>query len=74
MTEAIIIALITAAAGVITQIVISSRTTNLMAYRLTELEKKVTLHNNLVEHMTKIETKVNTIEEVIQQLEKFHMH
>ena len=74
MTEAIIIALITAAAGVITQIVISSRTTSLMAYRLTELEKKVTLHNNLVERMTKIETKVSTIEEVIQQLEKFHMH
>ena len=59
MSETLIAPLISAASAiivcVITQIISARRTEALIAYRLTELEKKVDKHNNLVERTYKLE-------------------
>lgn len=71
MTEAIIVACITAGASVLCQMLIGKRTreqaaranaetSKLMIYRLEELEKKVMKHNNLVERMAVVERDLKT--------------
>ena len=55
-------AVITAAATIICQVIISKRNSNLVVYRVDQLEKKVERHNNFIERLTKVEdrTKSNT--------------
>jgi len=65
MTEAIIVAVITAAASILTQLLIASKSNSLMAYRIGELEKKVLVHNGIVERMTKAEVNIETLKEAL---------
>ena len=43
-------------------------TNRLTTYRLKKLEEKVELHNNLVERMTKAETRIDNIDEKVDDL------
>ncbi len=65
--ETIFASLISAAAAiivcVITQILQARKTEALITYRLSELEKKVDKHNNLVERTYRLEQAVNLQEE-----------
>lgn len=46
----------------------------LTLYRLEQLEKKVEKHNNVVERMYQLETKVAVDEEEIEHLKGYHAH
>ena len=65
MSEVVIVALLGflgTAVGSIAGILTSSKLT---AYRLDRLEKKVEKHNNLVERMYSLESRVAVLEEVV---------
>lgn len=65
MSEVVVVAIIGflgTAVGSIAGILTSSKLT---AYRLERLEKKVEKHNNLVERMYSIESRVSVLEEVL---------
>ena len=55
MTEAIIVAIITGACAVISNLAISFTQAGKTLYRIEQLEKKVEKHNNLVERVAKLE-------------------
>ena len=55
MTEAIIVAIITGACAVISNVAITATEASKNRYRIEQLEKKVEKHNNLVERVTQIE-------------------
>ena len=55
MTEAIIVAIITGACAVISNVAITVTEASKNRYRIEQLEKKVEKHNNLVERVTQIE-------------------
>lgn len=56
MTEAIIVAIITGACAVISNLAITFTQAGKTLYRIEQLEKKVEKHNNLVERVTKLES------------------
>ena len=56
MTEAIIVAIITGACAVISNLAITVTQAGKNRYRIDQLEKKVEKHNNLVERVTKLES------------------
>ena len=60
MSEAILVAIITAAATIICQIIISRRSNSLIAYRVDQLEVKVTKHNNFIERLTRVEDRAKS--------------
>lgn len=70
MSETLVASLISAGSAiivcVITQIISARRTEALIAYRLTELEKKVDKHNNLVERTYRLEERTELQEERIK--------
>ena len=51
---------------IITQVVQNKATRDLLEYRLTQLEKKVDKHNNLVERMYKAEESIAVLTEKIE--------
>ena len=55
MTEAVIVAIITGACAVISNLAITFTQAGKTRYRIDLLEKKVEKHNNLVERVTQIE-------------------
>lgn len=55
MTDAIIVAIITGACAIISNLAISITNAGKAIYRIEQLEKKVEKHNNLVERVTQIE-------------------
>ena len=55
MSEAIIVALITGVLALLGTYLSNRKSAALIAYRLSELEKKVEKHNNLVERTYKLE-------------------
>lgn len=55
MTEAIIVAIITGACAVISNVAVTVTEASKNRYRIEQLEKKVEKHNNLVERVTQIE-------------------
>lgn len=72
----IIVGLITALAAVICQIIISlsgrsaaqrerAESNNIIVYRLEQLEKKMTLHNNVIERVYALEKDTDVIKEKI---------
>ena len=69
MTEAIIVALITAAASVVCQIIIAVKTNNLTTYRIEQLEEKVEKHNNMVERMYVVEQRSKSNQHRLDELE-----
>lgn len=74
MTETIIIALLSFAGTVIGSLLGILAANKLVNYRLEQLEKKVEKHNNLVERMYNLETKVAVDEEEIEHLKGYHQH
>jgi cell division protein FtsL len=53
--EQIIVALVTAAGLMITQVIISYRNNNVILYRLDRLEEKQDKHNSMIERLTVVE-------------------
>lgn len=74
MTETIIIALLSFAGTVVGSLLGILAANKLTNYRLEQLEKKVEKHNNLVERMYNLETKVAVDEEEIEHLKGYHQH
>ncbi len=62
MTEAIIVALITFVGSLIGTYWANNKNQALIAYRLEQLEKKVNLHNNVIERTYQLEKEVKVIE------------
>ena len=63
MTEAIIVALLGLAGTLIGSYLANRKSTALIAYRLEQLEQKVSKHNNLVERTYALEESVALLEE-----------
>ena len=79
MTEAIIVAALGLAGTLIGSYLASRKSTALIAYRLEELEAKVSKHNNLVERTYALEEAVSLLDERVKvanhritDLEKTH--
>lgn len=79
MTEAIIVALLGLAGTLAGSYLANRKSTALIAYRLEQLEQKVSKHNNLVERTYALEESVALLEERqkvanhrIDDLEKVH--
>jgi hypothetical protein len=66
MTETIIVALITFLGSLIGTFLSNSKSKALIAYRLEQLEKKVNLHNNVVERTYELERKVSVLESKVE--------
>lgn len=70
MTEAIVIAIIGFLGAVVGSglgIIASAKLTN---YRLEQLEKKVNLHNNVIERMYKLEQREALLEQHVEDLHR----
>lgn len=70
MITAIISGLSVAVPSVIATILSNRKSNALMVYRIGQLEDKVNKHNNLIERMYKVETRVTLIEDEMKGLEK----
>ena len=72
MTEAIIVAVL-GFAGTLTGSLFGVLTAQkLTQYRLSQLEEKVSKHNNLIERTYKLEGRMDEAEHEIRDLKKFH--
>lgn len=67
ITIALISGFCVAIPNVIATFVTNKKTTALLEYRLNELEKKVNTHNNLIDRMYKVETRVTLLEDEIKK-------
>lgn len=70
MTEAIIVAVITGVLSLIGVYAANRKSAALVEYRLEQLEKKVNLHNNVVERVTLIEAEDKRQNERLRVLEE----
>ncbi len=66
MTEAIIVALLGLAGTLAGSYLANRKSTALIAYRLEQLEQKVSKHNNLVERTYKLEEHLAVVDESIK--------
>ena len=66
MTESIIVAVLSLVGTLAGAYAANRKSATLIAYRLEELEKKVSKHNTLVERMYNLETKADVIEEKLK--------
>lgn len=84
MSEAVIVALITAAATIIGNFAISRKSSQDMAHRiethqavtdtkLEELTREVRAHNNFAQRLPVVENDIKTIKSNVQQLQHYHM-
>ena len=62
MDTAIICGLISAASAIIVSVITAVYNNKLIMYRLEQLEKKMDKHNNVIERVTILETKVTDLE------------
>ena len=62
MDTAIICGLISAASAIIVSVITAVYNNKLIVYRLEQLEKKMDKHNNVIERVTILETKVKDLE------------
>jgi len=62
LDTAIICGLISAASAIIVSVITAVYNNKLIMYRLEQLEKKMDKHNNVIERVTILETKVNDLE------------
>ena len=62
MDTAIICGLIRAASAIIVSVITAVYNNKLIMYRLEQLEKKMDKHNNVIERVTVLETKVADLE------------
>lgn len=72
MSETVIVALIGAIASLAGGLIGAYTTSNLVQYRLTELEKKVEKHNNVVERMMKAEGQIVELQHEVSDLKEYH--
>ncbi len=74
MEATITVALIIAVGGIVTQLLIAAvskkATTEIINYRVGQLETKVMKHNNLVERMTVVEESIKSAHHRIDRFEK----
>lgn len=70
MTEGIIIAVITAAVSIFGNLITNSKSTNIITYRISQLEKKQDKNNSLIERMVKVEQSVKSAHHRIDELER----
>lgn len=66
MTEAIIVAVITGVLSLIGTWLSNRKSASLIAYRLSELEKRVEKHNQIVERTYKLEDAAHIIDERVK--------
>ena len=62
MDTAIICGLISAASAIIVSVITAVYNNKLLMYRIEQLEKKMDMHNNVIERVTVLETKVADLE------------
>ena len=62
MDTAIICGLLSAASAIIVSVITAVYNNKLIMYRLEQLEKKMDKHNNVIERVTILETKVQDLE------------
>lgn len=72
MTEGIIIAILSLFGTLLGSLFGILAANKLTMYRIEQLEKKVEKHNNLVDRMYNLETKVAVDEEEIEHLKHYH--
>lgn len=72
MSDTVIVALIGAIASLAGGLIGAFATSNLVQYRLTELEKKVEKHNNVVERMMKAEGQISELQHEVSDLKEYH--
>lgn len=64
---AIISGLCVAIPSIISTIIVNNRNKNLLIYRVGILEEKVGKHNNLIDRMYKVESRVTVLEDEIKR-------
>lgn len=64
---AIISGLCVAIPSIISTIIVNNRNKNLLIYRVDSLEEKVNKHNNLIDRMYKVESRVTVLEDEIRR-------
>ena len=62
MDTAIVCGLISAASAIIVSVITAVYNNKLLMYRIEQLEKKMDKHNNVIERVTILETKVADLE------------
>jgi len=70
MSETILVALITGGLALLGTYISNSKNAALIAYRLEQLEKKVELHNQVVERTYKLEERTELQEEKIAEINR----
>lgn len=70
MTTEIIISLITLIGTVSTVVISNIAQSSLIKYRIGELEKKVSVHNNLIDRMYKAETRIEVLENDLDDIKR----
>lgn len=68
MTETIITALIVAIPSLLATILSNRKSTALMNYKIDRLDEKVHEHNNLIDRMYKVESRVSVLEEDVKKI------
>ena len=64
---AVISGLCVAIPSIISTIIVNNRNKNLLIYRVGSLEEKVNKHNNLIDRMYKVESRVTVLEDEIKR-------
>ena len=64
---AIISGLCVAIPSIISTIIVNNRNKNLLIYRVGSLEEKVNKHNNLIDRMYKVESRITLLEDEIKR-------
>lgn len=70
ITEAIIVAIITFIGSLIGNFLSNNKNQALIAYRLEQLEKKVNLHNQVIERTYQLEKETSLLENDLNDLKK----
>lgn len=64
---AIISGLCVAIPSIISTVIVNNKNKNLLIYRVGSLEEKVSKHNNLIDRMYKVESRVTVLEDEIRR-------
>lgn len=72
MDSTIIVAVIGALASLAGGLLGAYTTSNLVQYRLSQLEEKVNKHNNVIERMTVAEGNITELQHDVRDLKEYH--
>lgn len=72
MDSTIIVAVIGALASLAGGLIGAYTTSNLVQYRLSQLEEKVNKHNNVIERMTVAEGNITELQHDVRDLKEYH--